>query len=65
MPTDKETIKKAIDSFEEDDYVDAEGSLKKELKKAKNDYLKKELDLENDVEEIEPDDSDDSGDDDE
>lgn len=65
MPTDKEEIRKAIDSFEDDNYVDSEETLSKELKKAKNDYLKKTLDLENDVEDIETDDdSDDSDNDD-
>ena len=48
-----ETIKKAIDNFENDDYIGAEDALKKEIKRAKNDYMKKHLELENDVEEIE------------
>lgn len=54
MPTSKEEVKKAIDNFEEDNYYDSEETLSKEIKKAKNDYLKKTLDLENDVEDIEP-----------
>lgn len=62
MPTDKEEIRKAIDSFEDDNYVDSEETLSKELKKAKNDYLKKTLDLENDVEDIETDDDSDGSD---
>lgn len=64
MPTDKEQIRKAIDSFEDDNYVDSEDVLSKELKKAKNDYLKKSLDLENDVEDIESDNNDDPDNDD-
>lgn len=58
MPTDNEKIKKAFDEFEDDNYVDAEETLKSQIKKAKNDYLKKELDLEGDVEDIEPEDDD-------
>jgi len=69
MPTDKEKVKKALDSFEDDDYYNAEDEISKEIKKAKNDYFKKELDLENDIEEVEPEkgeeDRDDSGSEDE
>ena len=54
---DKEKIKKALDNFEDEDYTGSEEELKLQLKKAKNDYLKKELGLENDVEDIEPDDN--------
>ena len=54
---DKEKIKKALDNFEDEDYTGSEEELKSQLKKAKNDYLKKELGLENDVEDIESDDN--------
>lgn len=55
MPTNKENIKKALDNFEEENYVDSEEVLSKELKKAKNDYLKKELGVEEDPVEVEDD----------
>jgi len=67
---DKEQIKKAFDEFEDENYIDAEETLKDQLKQAKNDFLKDKLDLENDVEEIEaeynddPDNDDDPEDDD-
>lgn len=60
----KENIKKAVDNFEQDNFVDSEEALKKEIKRAKNDYLKKELGLENDIEEIESDNDDDGNNDD-
>ena len=53
---DKEQIKKAFDEFEDENYIDAEETLKSQLKQAKNDFLKDKLDLENDVEEIEAED---------
>lgn len=59
---DKEQVKKAFDDFEDENYYDAEDALKKQIKQAKNDYLKSKLDLKNDVEDIEPEeDPDDSG----
>ena len=65
MPVDTEKIKKAFTDFENDEYYDAEETLSKEIKKAKNDYLKKELELDDDVEKVKDDDSDDSDNDDE
>ncbi len=50
---DNEKIKKAIDNFEEDDFVGAEDTLSKEIKKAKNDYFKDQLGIENDIEKVE------------
>lgn len=60
---DKEQVKKAFDDFEDENYYDAEDTLKKQIKQAKNDHLKSKLGLENDVEDIETDDSDDNNDD--
>jgi len=50
MPIDMEKIKKALDHFENDEFVDSKEVLQKEIKKAKNDFLKNKLDLKNDVE---------------
>lgn len=62
MPVDTKQIKKAFDEFEDENYVDSEETLSKEIKKAKNDYLKKELDLENDVEKVDSDEEDEGDD---
>lgn len=48
MPIDSENIKKAIDSFVDDDFVTSKEILKKEIQKGKNDWLKTKLDLEKD-----------------
>lgn len=48
MPTDEREIKKAIDSFEGDDFISAKEALKGQIVQAKNDYLKKKLGLEKD-----------------
>lgn len=53
MPVDTKEIKKAIDQFEDDNFVDSEDILSKEFKKAKNDFFKKQLELENDVDPVE------------
>lgn len=45
MPIDKKVIRKALDSFEEDDFVSAKEILKPEVKKAKEDFLVKKLEL--------------------
>jgi hypothetical protein len=51
----KENVKKALDNFEDEKYVQSRDILKKEFRKKFNDYLKKELDTENDpVDGIEP-----------
>lgn len=54
MPVDSEKVKKAIDAFVDDDYIESKEILKKEIKKAKNDWLKDKLELDNDVEDVEP-----------
>lgn len=50
MAIDTKEIKKALDSFENDDFVGAKEIISKEISKAKNDYLKTKLDLKNDIE---------------
>lgn len=45
MPVDNEQIKKALDHFENDEFVDAKEILQKEILRAKNDHLKNKLDL--------------------
>ena len=49
MTVDNEQIKKALDHFENDEFVDAKEILQKEIKKAKNDHLKNKLDLKQDI----------------
>ena len=50
MPIDMEKIKQALDHFENDEYVDSKEVLQKEIRKAKNDFLKNKLELKNDIE---------------
>ena len=50
MPIDKEQIKKALDSFENDKFMDAKDVLSKEIKAAKYDFLEKKLELGNPIE---------------
>ena len=45
MTVDNEQIKKALDHFENYEFVDAKEILQKEIQKAKNDHLKNKLDL--------------------
>ena len=55
MPVDNEQIKKALDHFENDEFVDAKEILQKEILKAKNDHLKNKLELKGDADSrIEP-----------
>lgn len=49
MPVDNEQIKKALDHFENDEFVDAKEILQKEILKAKNDHLKNKLELKGDA----------------
>jgi len=53
MPIDQKEIKKAIDHFENDEFVDSKEIISKEIKKAKNDFLKNKLDLKGDIEPVE------------
>jgi hypothetical protein len=50
MPIDTDQIKKALDHFENDEFVDSKEVLQREIRKAKNDFLKNKLDLKADVE---------------
>lgn len=45
MPIDKKIVRKALDHFEEDDFVSAKEVLKPEIKKSKEDFLLKKLEL--------------------
>lgn len=47
---DSEKIRKAIDSFEDEDFVQARDILRGEIKKRKNDWLKDKLGLEKNIE---------------
>jgi len=49
MPVDNEQVKKALDHFENDEFVDAKEILQKEILKAKNDHLKTKLELKGDA----------------
>ena len=53
MPIDKEQIKKALDHFENDEFVDAKKILQKQVATAKDDYLKDKLNLKGDKDEEE------------
>lgn len=46
MSTNKEEIRKAFDSFEEDDFMSAKDTLKKEIQDAISDYAQEKLNLE-------------------
>ena len=48
-PVDNEQIKKALDHFENDEFVDAKEILQKEIRNAKNDHLKDKLELKQDI----------------
>ena len=50
MPVDNEQIKKALDHFENDEFVDAKEILQKEIRKSKNDHLKDKLELKQEIE---------------
>lgn len=47
---DPEVIKAALDSFENDDFLQSKDLLRGQIKKAKNDFLKAKLGLKNDIE---------------
>lgn len=49
-PVDSEQIKKALDHFENDEFVDAKEILQGEIKKSKFDFLKDKLELKQDIE---------------
>ncbi|HRR49305.1 MAG TPA: hypothetical protein P5293_05060 [Bacteroidales bacterium] len=47
---DEKDIKKALDSFENDDFISAKEIVKNVVKQAKNEYLKSKLGLTKDIE---------------
>lgn len=49
MSIDTENIKKAFNDFENDNFVDADETIRTELKGALKDHLKTKLDLKNEV----------------
>lgn len=54
MTIDKEQVKKALDDFESDNYTDSKETLKKEVRRKINDYLKTNLDMnDNPVDDVE------------
>ena len=46
MPIDPENIKKALDKFEDDEYTDARDILKAEIRKARDEYINREVGIE-------------------
>lgn len=44
-PIDKDTIKRALDDFEDDKFTDAKEKITGEIKKARDEYLKDKLGL--------------------
>lgn len=51
MPVDKEQIKKALDHFENDEYSEAQDILRKEIKKHRDEWVEKKLELKGSSEE--------------
>ena len=49
MTIDKESVKKALDSFENDKFCDAKDILSGEIRKARDTFLKDKLGLKNDI----------------
>ena len=50
MPVDNKEIKKSLDSFENDDFLGAKDTLKKEIHGAVQNFFKEKLDLQKDLE---------------
>ena len=50
MPVDNKEIKKALDNFEEDDFIKSKDIIKAQVKGAVSDYFKDRLELKNDLE---------------
>ena len=50
MPVDNEKIKKALDDFENDNFIDAKDEIKRQVHGAINDFFKEKLELERDLE---------------
>ena len=49
----KELVRKALDNFENDSFMDAKEILSKEINNKKNEWIKNKLELKNDIEPIE------------
>ena len=63
MTIDQEQVKKALDDFENDNYVDSKETLRKEVKQKVNDYLKTNLDMNDDpIDDLENDNNDNNDD---
>lgn len=45
-----EDVKKALDAFENDNFLDSKELLQKQIHQARNDFLKAKLDLKDDIE---------------
>jgi len=48
----KELVRKALDHFENDSFMDAKEILSKEINTKKNEWIKNKLELKNDIEPI-------------
>lgn len=46
---DKELIRKALDSFEDDKYTDAKEMIQKEIQKKRDAFIKNKLELSQDI----------------
>jgi len=55
---DKEKIKAALDSFENDDFINSKETIASEIRNHMNDYFKTKLNLKNDVIDVQTDESD-------
>jgi hypothetical protein len=49
MPISKKNIKKALNHFENDEYVEAKDIISKEVSTYKDEWLKNKLELKNDI----------------
>jgi hypothetical protein len=48
MPVDKEELRRAVDAFNDDDFVVAQEILTNQFQSSRNDYIKNKLGLETD-----------------
>lgn len=66
MSVSKEKIKKALDDFEGEHYVDSKDTLKQEIRRKVNDYLQTELETETSpIDDLDDEDNDEDNDNDE
>jgi hypothetical protein len=59
MATNRDKLRKAVDSFCDDDFVTSQDILTQEFKSAKNDFFKEKLGLEKDLEVLDDEDEED------